>query len=77
MLMRIGGKESASLDDAWIAVKNPATGDVIDRIPAGSADDVARAVDAADAAFRAWKKKTPRDRGMILFHAAENVRTAA
>jgi succinate-semialdehyde dehydrogenase/glutarate-semialdehyde dehydrogenase len=74
MLMRIGGKESPSLDDAWTEVKNPATGEVIDRIPAGSADDVARAVDAAETAFRAWKKKTPRDRGMILFHAAENVR---
>jgi betaine-aldehyde dehydrogenase len=74
MLMRIGGKESAALDEAWIEVKNPATGDVIDRIPAGSEDDVARAVDAADAASRAWKKKTPRDRGIVFFHAAENIR---
>jgi betaine-aldehyde dehydrogenase len=74
MLMRIGGKESASLDEAWTEVENPATGEVIDRIPAGSPDDVARAVDTAEAAFRTWKKKTPRDRGMILFHAAENVR---
>jgi|SRR5208337_4582877 len=74
MLMRIGGKESASLDEAWTEVENPATGEVIDRIPAGSPDDVARAVDSAEAAFRTWKKKTPRDRGMILFHAAENVR---
>jgi betaine-aldehyde dehydrogenase len=74
MLMRIGGNASASLDEAWTEVKNPATGEVIDRIPAGSADDVARAVEAADSAFRVWRKKTTRERGMILFHAAENVR---
>jgi len=74
MLMRIGGKPSASLDDSWTEVKNPATGEVIDRVPSGSADDVGQAVDAAEAAFRGWKKKTTRERGMILFHTAENVR---
>jgi acyl-CoA reductase-like NAD-dependent aldehyde dehydrogenase len=74
MLMRIGGKASASLDNAWTEVKNPATGEVIDRIPEGSADDIGLAVDAADGAFSAWKKKTMRERGMILLHGAENVR---
>jgi len=74
MLMRIGGKASPSLDNTWIEVKNPATGEVVDRIPSGSADDVALAVDAADIAFRGWKKKTTRERGIILFHGAENVR---
>ena len=53
MEMRIGGKEVSSPDDAWIEVKNPATGELIDRVPAGSAGDVAEAVDAAGAGF--WK----------------------
>jgi succinate-semialdehyde dehydrogenase/glutarate-semialdehyde dehydrogenase len=74
MLMRIDGKETASIDEAWIEVRNPATGEVIDRVPAGSGEDVARAAEAAGAAFPAWKKKTRRDRGMILFHAAANIR---
>ena len=74
MEMRIGGKEVSSPDDAWIEVKNPATGELIDRVPAGSVSDVAEAVDAADAAFESWKKKGMRERGMILFHAAEKVR---
>jgi succinate-semialdehyde dehydrogenase/glutarate-semialdehyde dehydrogenase len=74
MEMRIGGKEVSSPDDAWIAVKNPATGELIDRVPAGSAGDVAEAVDAAATAFPDWKKKGMRERGMILFHAAEKVR---
>ena len=74
MEMRIGGKEVSSPDDAWIEVKNPATGELIDRVPAGSAGDVAEAVDAAATAFTGWKKKGMRERGMILFHAAEKVR---
>ena len=74
MEMRIGGKGVSSPDDAWIVVKNPATGELIDRVPAGSAGDVAEAVDAAVTAFPGWKKKGMRERGMILFHAAERVR---
>lgn len=74
MEMRIGGREIASADDAWIEVRNPATGELIDRVPAGSASDVAEAVDSAAEAFEGWKKKAMRERGMILFHAAEKVR---
>jgi betaine-aldehyde dehydrogenase len=74
MQMRIGGKEGASPDERWINVKNPATGKQIDRVPLGSAEDIDGAVDAAAAAFESWKKKSMRERGMILFHAAEKVR---
>jgi len=74
MLMRIGGKDTGGLDDRWIEVKNPATGELIDRVPSGTTNDVALAVDAADAANGSWKKKTARDRGIILFHAAGLVR---
>jgi len=74
MEMRIGGKEVSSPDDTWIEVKNPATGELVDRVPAGSDADVAEAVDAADAAFDGWRKKGMRERGMVLFHAAGMVR---
>jgi betaine-aldehyde dehydrogenase len=74
MEMRIGGKGVSSPDDAWIEVKNPATGELVDRVPAGSAGDVAEAVAVAVVAFLDWKKKGMRERGMILFHAAEKVR---
>jgi succinate-semialdehyde dehydrogenase/glutarate-semialdehyde dehydrogenase len=74
MQMRIGGRNVASPDDTWIEVKNPATGEIIDRVPAGAAGDVAAAVDAAAEAFAGWKKKGMRERGMILFHAAQIVR---
>lgn len=74
MLMRIGGKDAGGADDCWIDVKNPATGAFIDRVPSGTPEDVAHAVDAADAASGGWKKKSMRERGMILFRAAGLVR---
>jgi len=72
--MRIGGKNISSPDETWTEVRNPATGEVIDRVPAGSAGDVHRAVEAAEAAADPWKKISMRDRGMVLFRAAGKVR---
>jgi acyl-CoA reductase-like NAD-dependent aldehyde dehydrogenase len=74
MLMRIGGTDTAAEDDRWIPVVNPATGEQVDRVPEGSADDLDHAVHAAEDAFSGWKKKTLRERGVILFHAAGRVR---
>ena len=74
MLMRIGGKDAGGIDGRWIEVKNPATGELVDRVPAGTQEDVSCAVDAAEAAYGAWAKKSMRERGMILFHAARVVR---
>ncbi len=74
MLMRIGGKDTGGIDETWIEVKNPATGELIDRVPAGTQEDVSFAVDAAEAASGAWAKKTMRERGMILYQAARLVR---
>ena len=73
MLMRIGGKDVEGIDERRIEVKNPATGELVDRVPAGAKEDVSCAVDAAEAAYGAWAKKSMRERGMILFHAAQKV----
>jgi len=74
MLMRIGGKDVEGVDAHWIEVKNPATSELIDTVPAGTKEDVCRAADAAEAACNLWAKKSMRDRGMILYHAAQKVR---
>ena len=74
MLMQIDGKDTGGVGGGWIDVKNPATEVLIDRVPSGTPDDVAHAVEAADAASGKWKKKSMRERGMILFHAAGLVR---
>ena len=74
MQMLIGGTGTDSLDGLWTEVKNPATGELVDRVPSGSPGDVNRAVEAAETAYDGWKQKTARERGMILFRAAEIVR---
>jgi betaine-aldehyde dehydrogenase len=74
MLMRIGGKDTEGPDERWIDVKNPATGVLIDRVPSGTPEDVALAVNAAESASGSWKKKPMRERGLILFRAAGLVR---
>jgi len=74
MQMRIGGKDVSSADDCWMPVINPATGREIDRVPEGTLYEVDEAVQAAQAAFDAWARRTVRERGMVLFHAAAMVR---
>ena len=74
MLMRIGGEEAESGSGAWLDVVNPATGEVLDRVPAGDRGDVGRAYAAAGAASGGWAAKGPRERGKILFHGAEAIR---
>jgi betaine-aldehyde dehydrogenase len=67
--------ESASTID----VVDPATGDLLGRVPDANAADVAKAVAAARAAFDSgeWKDTTAQDRGRVLFKLAELVRSRA
>ncbi|HEU0138408.1 MAG TPA: CoA-acylating methylmalonate-semialdehyde dehydrogenase [Bryobacteraceae bacterium] len=63
----IGGTWRRPSSDAVTEVLNPATGDVIARAPAGSAQDVEAAVEAASAAFPEWRSTPPADRIQYLF----------
>src|ERR1700756_4273335 len=56
-----------------IAVHNPATGDAIGRVRAPSAADAVRAVGAAKAAQRAWRKLPAAERGAILNRFADAI----
>ncbi|HEV8053770.1 MAG TPA: gamma-aminobutyraldehyde dehydrogenase [Candidatus Limnocylindrales bacterium] len=49
--MLIGGEWTEAAGGDWIEVRNPATGDVLGRVPAGTEADVDRAVRAAREAF--------------------------
>src|SRR5262245_42412226 len=70
---------------AWAPAKqtrdiiNPASGEVLARVPEASADDVRAAIAAARAAFDSgsWGKMANRDRGTILFKLAEAIRARA
>ena len=58
----IGGEFVDSSSGETMEVLNPATGEVIAEVPRGSAEDVDRAVDAAEKAWEEWQGKTPKDR---------------
>jgi acyl-CoA reductase-like NAD-dependent aldehyde dehydrogenase len=74
MQMRVGGRAVDAAGGGRIAVLNPATGEVIDEVPAGTAGDIDRAVEAATAAGDAWGRMDPRGRGKILGEAARRIR---
>jgi succinate-semialdehyde dehydrogenase / glutarate-semialdehyde dehydrogenase len=66
------------IDGAWTSgsggrtfdVFDPATGRVIGQVPVAEADDVERAIAAADRAFAPWSATPPEERSAILRRAA-------
>ena len=66
--MLIDGEWVGASDGATFTSFNPATGQIWAEIPEATADDVNRAVDAADRAFNAgtWPAMTPTQRGQCL-----------
>jgi succinate-semialdehyde dehydrogenase/glutarate-semialdehyde dehydrogenase len=47
-------------------VTNPATGEVVGRVPRMGAAETRRAIDAANAAWPAWRRKTAKERAAVL-----------
>lgn len=64
--MIIGGQPAESTSAQWMEVRNPATGEVVDRVPKGTVEDVHRAVAAAEKALPAWSGLPTARRGEIL-----------
>jgi acyl-CoA reductase-like NAD-dependent aldehyde dehydrogenase len=69
--MLIDGNWTGSESGAVLSVENPAKRVPITDIPRGTAEDVDRAVLAAQKAFPAWSKVPPRQRGQMLLRIAE------
>jgi 1-pyrroline dehydrogenase len=67
----IGGDFVDAADGRTVEVVNPANDLPIASVPASSAEDVDRAVNAADAAYATWKKTTPQDRSLLLLKVAD------
>jgi betaine-aldehyde dehydrogenase len=73
--MYINGQFVESASGKTFDVFEPATEGVLATVPAGTAADVDRAVQAAKAAFYGgWRETSAQDRGRILFRLAERVR---
>jgi malonate-semialdehyde dehydrogenase (acetylating)/methylmalonate-semialdehyde dehydrogenase len=63
----IGGEWRSSASEAGVEVRNPATGELLGRSPAGGTDDIAAAVEAAGAAFPEWRAVPAPERIQYLF----------
>ena len=60
----IGGEQVTN--GKWISVDNPATGEVIGRVPNLGRTETKQAIDTAAAAMPAWAARTAKDRANIL-----------
>ncbi|HWQ48394.1 MAG TPA: aldehyde dehydrogenase family protein [Methanosarcina sp.] len=74
MKMQINGKAVEAYDSKFFDIINPATGELIDRVPKGTEDDVEMAVEAASSAFNSWASASPQQRARVLYRAAGIVR---
>ncbi|HYZ62793.1 MAG TPA: aldehyde dehydrogenase family protein, partial [Acetobacteraceae bacterium] len=62
----VGGKWIEAASGKTIEVRNPATGELVGTVPAMGQAETRRAIEAANAAWPAWRKKTARERALIL-----------
>src|SRR5260370_35233919 len=67
--MIIEGKRTKAASGKTYKVHNPATGEVLDLVPAGDSIDVDRAAQAAAKAFTPGSKVAPNNRAEILHEA--------
>ena len=67
----IGGRWVDSTAKTTAEVRNPATNELLARVPMGGSEDVDRAVKAAQAAFPAWRATPPVNRVRPLFKLRE------
>ena len=63
----IDGKSRVSRDGQFADVLNPATNEVIDRVPLATPEDVEEALDAARKGFKIWASTPTHERYDILF----------
>src|SRR5438094_440681 len=67
----VGGELADATSGETMEVIAPATGETIAEVPRCSADDVDRAVEAAQAAAPEWLEKTPKERSELLHKLAD------
>src|SRR6266567_1371514 len=67
----VGGELADATSGETMEVIAPATGETIAEVPRCSAEDVDRAVEAAQAALPEWLEKTPKERSELLHKLAD------
>jgi len=63
----INGQFVESKTKEWIDLHNPATNEVVTRVPKSTQDEMEAAVDAAKGAFKSWSKASVLSRQKVMF----------
>jgi succinate-semialdehyde dehydrogenase/glutarate-semialdehyde dehydrogenase len=69
--MVVGNEPYDAISGDTYEIRNPATGEVVDTVPKGSAEDVRAIVDVAEAGFKAWSQTPHAKRAELLLKAGE------
>jgi len=72
--MLIDGAFVDAADGAVFEVRNPASEEPLDRVPKAGPADARRAIAAANAAFKEWRRATAHDRAHMLHEIAAKLR---
>ncbi len=72
--MIIDGKPVASTSGVWVDVLNPATQDVVAKVPFATLEEVDTAVASAKEAFKSWRKVSVAKRQAIMLRFQQLVR---
>jgi acyl-CoA reductase-like NAD-dependent aldehyde dehydrogenase len=66
----IAGEQRNASDGGTTEIRNPATGELVDRVAAATQQDIDNAIDAAESAFKKWSAVPPPQRAEILYKAS-------
>lgn len=72
--MYINGQFTDAENGEWMDVVNPSTDEAVSQVPKATRADVARAIDAAEAAQDAWEETPAVERGVYLHRIAAGIR---
>jgi len=72
--LHIDGRWRAAGDGRILAVRNPATEDVIGSVPVATSDDLDEALAAAERGFATWRRVSAHDRAKVMRKAADLLR---
>ena len=70
----IDNEFKSSKTDRWIDLHDPATQNVVTRVPESTEEEMRRAVDSAEKAFKTWKNSSLLSRQQIMFKLAYLIR---
>src|SRR5438105_10406158 len=68
--MVIDGKPAAARSGATVEIHDPATGELVDKVPQAGVEETRQAIDAAHTAYRGWADMLPQKRAQILMKGA-------